>query len=235
MVRLEWAEAEQALKRALELNPSDVGAHLSMAEWVLCHGDRNRAVALARQARSLDPLSARTGTSVALLLSKAGQLDEGLVIVRLVLAERPNYMQAEFVLGAALSANGQIQEAIACLERASELSGRSPGVLAILAQAYAQAGRPREARRLVDEILSSGKNSWLSPFTLAMACVTVGEHGQAIEWLERGFRERSRGIYLLPTTATFDPLRTDSSVRCTHEERHGSLSGRGLPSDRGRF
>ena len=51
----DWAGAEQAYKRALELNPSNVTARQWYAECLACLGRHDEAIAECERARTLDP------------------------------------------------------------------------------------------------------------------------------------------------------------------------------------
>jgi len=50
--------------------------------------------------------------------------------------------------------NGHPDEAIPVLEKAAALSDRSPAIIGVLVRAYAHAGRPAEALRLLGELSS---------------------------------------------------------------------------------
>src|SRR6202171_306592 len=54
---LDWHGPEHEFKRALELNPSDAAAHVRYAGYLAAVGELDQAVAEAKRARDLDPLS----------------------------------------------------------------------------------------------------------------------------------------------------------------------------------
>src|SRR5215469_15563799 len=146
-----WSDAEAEYKKALELNPNDAGAHLGFAGWLLCHGRSEEAQAWSQRARQLDPLGV-TGTDIGWILFLSRQYDQAIRELRSDLAVHNNDAAALWFLGFALIANGQANEAIPVLEKASVLSERSPAVIGVLVRAYAHADRRTEALRLLEEL-----------------------------------------------------------------------------------
>ena len=81
-----------------------------------------------------------------------------------------------------------------------------PPYLAALGHAYAIAGQPDKARRLLPP---SRRAHTSLPLDVATIHVGLGERDQAIEWLERALKERAYGSGFLPTDPRFDPVRSD--------------------------
>ena len=73
-----WSEAENQFKRALELNPNDVNAHLFYAHFLSNLGRHAEALAEIRLARELDPLFPFAGALEGQFLLHAGRTDEAL-------------------------------------------------------------------------------------------------------------------------------------------------------------
>ena len=149
----QWSDAEAEFKRALELNSNDTGAHVGYAKWLLCQGRTDEALAWVQRARELDPLGGDTplggiAITTGFILFHARRYDEAITELR-------NYDPDHWILGLALIANGQPDEAITLLEKALG-TDRSPAVMGVLVRAYAHAGRREEALRLVDELNDGG-------------------------------------------------------------------------------
>ena len=101
-----------------------------------------------------------------------------------------------------------LPEAIRELEATIKWAGTDsvPVYLAALGHAYAVAGEPRRARRLLAALQA---RPYVSPVDVATIHVGLGERDQALDWLERAFRERAYGLVFLPSDPRFDPVRSD--------------------------
>jgi TolB-like protein len=82
-----WAEAEAEYGRALEVNPSDSGAHVGYARWLLCQG-RTQEARLGRTRTRAGPL-ALIGMDIGWILFHARRYDEAIREVRGVLSVDP--------------------------------------------------------------------------------------------------------------------------------------------------
>jgi pentatricopeptide repeat protein len=205
----QWSDAEAEYKRALELNPNDVAAHLGFADWLLCQGRTEEALTWSRRARELDPLGV-TGLSNGWILFHARRYDESIRELRSVTAVHPDYAVAQWFLGFALIAKGQPEEAIPVLNKALSLTGGSSAVLGVLIRAYAHAGRRTEALRLLDELKQRQKAGYVPAGAFVNAYLGLDDREQAFVWLERAYQEHSNILQNLKIHPFFDPLRGDA-------------------------
>ena len=204
----QWSDAEGEYKWALELNPNDAGAHLAFARWLVCQGRTDEAQAWSRRARQLDPLAISWG-DIGWILFQSRHYEEAIRELRSGLAVRPDDAGAYWFLGFALTANGEADEAIPVLEKALNLSQRSPAVIGVLVRAYAHAGRRTEALRLLDELKRRQQTGYVPPAAFVNAYLGLGDNEQAFAWLERAYQEQSNILQFLKVHPFFDPLRSD--------------------------
>jgi len=204
----QWSDAEAEYKRALELNSNDAGAHVGYAKWLLCQGRTDEALAWVQRARELDPLGGAGVTPLGIpaitngfILFYARRYDEA---IRELRNDNPDH----WILGLALIANGQPDEAITVLEKALG-PDRNPAVMGMLVRAYAHAGRRREALRLLDELKRRQQTSYVAPTPFVDAYLGLGDNEQALAWLERAYQEQSNILMLIKVYPNFDPLRSD--------------------------
>jgi TolB-like protein/DNA-binding winged helix-turn-helix (wHTH) protein/tetratricopeptide (TPR) repeat protein len=204
----QWSDAEAEFKRALELNSNDVGAHVGYAKWLLCQGRTDEALAWVQRARELDPLGGAGITPLGaiaitngFILFHARRYDEA---IRELRRDDPNH----WILGLALIANGQPDEAITVLEKALG-PDRNPVVMGMLVRAYAHAGRRREALRLVDELKRRQQTGYVAPTPFVDAYLGLGDNEQALAWLDRAYQEQSNILQLIKVHPFLDPLRGD--------------------------
>jgi tetratricopeptide (TPR) repeat protein len=204
----QWSNAEAEFKRALELNSNDAGAHVGYAKWLLCQGRTDEALAWVQRARELDPLGGAGITPLGgvaitngFILFHARRYDEA---IRELRNDDPDH----WILGLALIANGQADEAITVLEKALD-TDRNPAVMGVLVRAYAHDGRRREALRLVDELKRRQQTGYVAAAPFVNAYLGLGDNEQALAWLERAYQEQSNILQLIKVHPYFDPLRDD--------------------------
>jgi hypothetical protein len=65
------------------------------------------------------------------------------------------------------------------------------------------------ARRLLAE-LTSARGRYVPSYDIALIYSALGDVTQAMEWLERAYRERSHSIAFLRVDPALDPLRNDA-------------------------
>jgi pentatricopeptide repeat protein len=202
-----WTEAEGEYRRALALNPDSAEAHQWYALWLVCQGRADEAVAAIQRARALDPMGV-SGGSVAWILFQAHHYDEAIHESRSALALQPDSASNLTGLGFALIANNQPAVAIPALEKAVSLSG-SPAAIGILIRAYAQAGRRRDAMRLLAELKRRKAAGYIPAGAFVNAYLGLGDKEQTFYWLEQAFQEQSNILQFLKSHPYFDPIRSD--------------------------
>jgi tetratricopeptide (TPR) repeat protein len=204
----QWAEAEAEFRRALELAPSDASAQAGFADWLMCQGHTEEALAWARRAREHDPLAV-SGVSIGWLLFHARRFDEAIHEFRSALAVHPDDVDANWFLGFALIANHQPEEAIPVLEKTVSIANRSPGSIELLSAAYAHAGRRTQALRLIDELKERRKTGYVPAGAFINPYLALRDYEQAFVWFERAYEEKSNILQFLKVHPFFDPVRGD--------------------------
>jgi TolB-like protein/DNA-binding winged helix-turn-helix (wHTH) protein/Tfp pilus assembly protein PilF len=203
-----WAEAEAEYKLALELSPNDAGAHIEYADWLMCQGRTEEAVAWDMRAREHDPLAV-PGGRIAWILFHARRYDESIQELRSVLAVQPDDARTLENLGYNLIAKGQPEEAIPLLEKALAITHRTPAIVGELIGAYAHAGRRADALRLLAELKRRNQLGYVPTAAFVDAYLGLDDREQAFAWLERAYQEHSYMLQLVKVHPYFDPLRGD--------------------------
>ena len=201
----DWAGAEAAFRRALELSPSNADAYDFYGRMCSALGRFDEALALVRRAQQLDPLAHRTDFANALL--RAGRCDQAAVEAARAVEFEPEHARARATLGWALLKTGRVAEGLAELERAVELSARTVQWLAQLGQAYAMSGREVAARDILRQLEQRAAAGYVSPYHLAFVHTGLGEHDRAIDLLERAVDEGSGSVHGIRGSFLLAPLR----------------------------
>ena len=205
----DWAAAEAALKRAIELNPNDAESHRTYAYYLSARGDAEGALAQARQAEQLDPLSLISRITTGWVYYYAGQYQPAVEQCRKALELDANSAGAHDCLASSFTMLGMHQEAIAHGKQAAALWGNEPSRAAGLGRAYARAGDKAAARGVLREMLERSSRSYVPPYLIATVLVSLDEQQQALTWLERALSDRDRYLVLLNVDCAFKPLRKD--------------------------
>jgi serine/threonine-protein kinase len=189
-VDFDWVGAEQEFRRALELNPaSPIVRYWYGFFFLRPMGRLDEALSEVRRAVELDPLSAIYNTCLAHLYYARGQYDLAIAQHRRAMDLDPGWYVPHWLLAIQYAHIGMFEEAIASAQKACELSGRNAPAVGILALAYGLAGRPSEARALLEELTTLRRTTYVPPFAMAAVYRSLGELDQALEWLEKGVEE----------------------------------------------
>jgi TolB-like protein len=209
VMQFDWMGAESEFRRALELGPKvfDVWMHYSI--WYLFpKGCLNEAVAAARMAVEMDPLSpiAQHQLGVAYLLAR--EYDQAIEQFGKLLELNPRFGLAHLFLGIAKIITGRQNKGVASIEAGVHLLGRTPLSLAFLASVYARAGRISEAHKLLAELQDAAHRTYVSPFHFALVYLGFGDVDACFDWLDKAFEERNSMIFIISVNPLFDPLRS---------------------------
>jgi serine/threonine-protein kinase len=200
--------AERRYRRAIEFNPGYATAHHWYALFLVAGGRFQEAIAEAEQARRLDPLSRVINAAVGTVHLFSRDYVASIAEFRAILVTDPDWSSGLGMLGRALAAAGQYDEAIAQIQQALELSGR-PSHKALLAYTLAAAGRAAEARALLRQLRAPAAGSIVAPVDLAAVHVALGEHDEALRVLHLGVEERDEEMMYLKVDPRYDPIRRD--------------------------
>jgi tetratricopeptide (TPR) repeat protein len=205
----DWGEADRHFKRAVDLNPSYETALSFYSFNLACMGRIEEALALAKRAQRLDPVSAGAQMNVGVILYFARRYDDAIAAIKETLDLDPDFGPAHVMLGRIYVAKGMPDRAVTELERARGLMGRRPDVLTPFAYALARAGRQREARTMLDRLHDLSQPRPAAPIRLALVHIALGETDRAFEWLEKAIEARDWQMVLLNVEPAFDSLRSD--------------------------
>jgi hypothetical protein len=85
----------------------------------------------------------------------------------------------------------------------------SPFYLAGLAHAYALAGRRSAAEQVLQALLERARQSYVSPFDIALIYAALGEKDTAFAWMAKAVAEHSTWLVYSKWEPRLDPLRSD--------------------------
>jgi len=158
---------------------------------------------------ALDPLAVQHGPGLAFVYQSARRFEEAVTECRKSLDLDPNQLLALWIRGISYCHLGKHAEAIADLEKATNLTPDSY-YSGCLAYAYARAGRTDDAIRVVGELAARSASEYVAPPFFVWAYGALGRIDRAYDFLEKAFAERHPLVVPLSHWQIYDTLRTDS-------------------------
>jgi DNA-binding winged helix-turn-helix (wHTH) protein/Tfp pilus assembly protein PilF len=222
----DWAGAEAALKRAIELNPSLVEARLACGHLLVNLGRFDEGLEQVREARALDPLSPLVNSLLAGFLTAARQPEAAHKQLQRALDLQPDFWIALQVRGGMALDRGDVAAAIADFQRAVESSHRASQILVVLAIACVQAGDRVQAQAILDELVGRRAAGYVPATSVAAVAAALGDTGVALGELERAHRERDIRMAFLKVDARWNVLRSQLRFQVL-AQRMGLVSDRG--------
>jgi serine/threonine protein kinase/tetratricopeptide (TPR) repeat protein len=189
-----WAAAEEGYRKAIELNPGSDLAHREYSNFLLAMGFADKAVAEARIAQSLDPLSVYATHQLGWSLLATDRLSEAAIQFRKALDLNPTWIWGNIKLGMSLALMGDKENAMEALSRADELlAGKLPSPLAQswLAQIDYLCGNEDRINETMTRLQSQAELTYVEPYALADMFFRLGDYDKMFEYLEQGFEVKS--------------------------------------------
>lgn len=207
-----WDEAAREFRTAIALNPNYATARqwFSMTLFMTQHQDE--ALIEARRATELDPLSLVISTNYGQVLYLARRYGDAERELRTTLERDPTFAYAWSTLALVLLQEHRSSEAITAWRRALALEGEHSwaGYLAYLGYAYAVTGQPDSARAILRTLRDPHARRYLSPGTIGLVQLGLGERDSAFASFTRAIDEHDAVVdYGFPADPLFDALRSD--------------------------
>jgi tetratricopeptide (TPR) repeat protein len=135
-----WAEADEEFRKGIAANPDAPSSYFYYAMYLGVLGRHEEAIAAAKRAIELDPLSAPSNTGLGTVLQWSGRNDEAVVQARKAIALDPLFSDAHSLLALAYEQLGRYDDAIAEYLEADRLKGIGLSAVADLKSGYANSG-----------------------------------------------------------------------------------------------
>jgi TolB-like protein/Flp pilus assembly protein TadD len=190
-------------ERTLQLNPNDATARQWFANDTLANvGQTEREIAELKRAVELDPLSLVINSNLGVAYIHAGRPDEAIAQLRKTVELDGTFYYARYNLAQALELKGLIPEATAEYQKTMGMT-EDPVPLGMLGRLYALHGQKDEALKILQRLRQNREQRYTAAYSLALIYVGLGDHNEALNWLEQGYREHD-GFNIGPIRV--DPL-----------------------------
>ena len=205
----DWPGAEREYRRALDLNPGDAFTTSNYVSFLTQQGRADEAIAEARSAVERDPLSPMVRHFLADVLYMAKQFEAAIEESNIGLGLDPHYYQFYWDLGWALAGLGKYEEAVAALKQAVTVAPSDPLSYYLHGWALGLAGYEAEAGQILKDLEQRRPQEHVSGFLMAHLSLGLGDHDQAIAWLQRGASDQDALMPWISAWPACDPLRSD--------------------------
>ncbi|MBL8111878.1 MAG: winged helix-turn-helix domain-containing protein [Acidobacteria bacterium] len=214
----DWSAAEATLRKGLALDPGSPIGHDLLGILCSSTGRFDEAVAEARTALALVPLSPYLGWDLAEALLWARRLPEARVQLERTTATEPAFLPVRFQLANVLALLGEdaraLEEELAALRQ----SGTSAETESALRAALKTGGTGAFWRARLVALRKEAAKTYVSPYALALLAARIGDTEEALDALEAAEKARTPELVRVAIDPGLDPVRG--------EARYQSLVGR---------
>jgi serine/threonine-protein kinase len=192
----DWNGAGREFARALALDSTDARTHLFRAWYHNGIGDYDSELQDLRTALRLDPTSPIINARFGSGLYYQHRYDEAADAERRAIALDSTNISAKAELSRTLTEQHRFAEALAIAPKILDLQAGYLGG-GSLGYEYGRAGRRAEALATLHRLEARAKQRYITPEAFAFIALGLGDSATALDWLERGYRQRSFYLVLL--------------------------------------
>ena len=202
----DWETAGRELDRALAIDSTEPYTHLYRAWFLRCRGQLEASLQEMRTAQRLDPLNQIFNARVGTTLNSLRRHREAEAELRQAIELDSTNGEAWTELGMSLTFQRRYREALAVFPIDTTDARPFPRT-AFYAYALGMAGRRADAQAIEQRLERHARDRYITPETFAIAALGLSDTATALDWLERGYRERSFFLWTIGTDPLFDSLR----------------------------
>ena len=205
----DWNGAETEFRRALRLNPDLVSAHQRFGSYLSFQGRFEESIRHYENALELDPFSLQLNMNLASTYYLRGEYDRAIHHLNKTTELEPNYMPTHFVLGCTYIQQGRLEEAIAEFQFIYKLDEEAYLSLGFMGHAHALAGQREEAETLLRILQDISLRKYVSPYSMLVIHVALGEYDRVFEILEQLYEEDNDWMVWLKVSPELKTIRND--------------------------
>ena len=200
-----WSEAEREYLRAIELDPSYARARHWYANILSLNGRHEEAIAQARAAADLEPLSLIIlSGALGHAYTVAGHYDAAAAVYRSALEHDRTFANAHYGLAKLYWRQGRLTDARQSMQRAVDIDARADWTVVLAAMDAALGDR---APALAYLATLERDPEAISAISFATLYAQLGQVEQALTVLERALEERDPTLPSIKDDPGLDPLR----------------------------
>jgi TolB-like protein/DNA-binding winged helix-turn-helix (wHTH) protein/lipopolysaccharide biosynthesis regulator YciM len=208
--RWEWERADNECQRAIELDPKLAEAWHFRAKIYAALNRHPEAIEFQKKASELDP--SQRPFALAYSYQLARQYDAALTEAKQRLEVNPNDASLHWILADIYRCKGEDQKTVAELEKLASLQGIKD-YPSVIRRENERGGYKAVVREHLNFKLKESRESYVSPVELALQYATLGDHENAMAYLEKGLEEHSPLLLWIQCDPAYDFLHDDPRYR----------------------
>ena len=207
--------AEDALRKAIEIDPKQAKILAELGRLKLAAGDTQSAQKWLRSALDLQPGLVDARGNLAMVDARRGDLISAEKLLRQALEDDPNYMEGHLNLGLILAQQNRKSDAELELNKAVSMAPKDPATLSTVGKAEMQLGNATEGVALLRKVVDLAPDLAAAHLDLALALADSYDLASALEQTSEAVRlapqsgvahfYRGRILYDLGRTADAQP------------------------------
>lgn len=202
------AGAEEEVKKAIELEPSNVDAHHWYAMVLMTSGHLKEAEAQMRTALAIDPKALILQTNLGWVHYLERDYPKAIEEIQAVLKDNPNFLTAHYKLWWTYSVVGDQRHAWAEFKTVAD-SVMTPENVKRLEDVYQKEGYEGTLRAITSATSSEGAAASANMVDNARCMSFAGDKAGALKFLERGLKNREGWMIFVESDPAFDSLRAE--------------------------
>lgn len=223
----DWAGAQIAIERAIELEPNNTLVLGSAASIASTFGRLPEAIELFEKTVLLDPINLPALVALGRRYLLVGRIDDAFDAFNRVRAIKPDYPGLNFQLSRAYMMRGDFENALLEIEKTPDAFYYRHQI----AQLLSTMGKEAEAQTLINELLETSADE--APRAMATIYASRGEIDLAFEWLEIAYEQDDVNPETLLGNLWWRKLTSDSRY-AAYVEKFGLLEEwRAMPPEHG--
>ena len=210
--RYQWADARKHFLHALDLSYGASHHRMPYAYWCLQpQGLLEDALREMERVSVQDPLAAalRVRTAKGRILFALRRFEEAAEWFRRSLEINPHSPSYLLFFAMACVRQNRSGQALAAVEQAIEISGRSSFALSISGLVWALAGELEKARRVIEELTERSRTKYVAPTFIARVNACLGDNPAAWNWIDQALGRGDPSLLRIKVDPDFDSLRSD--------------------------
>ncbi len=206
----QYADAEAAYRKAIELDPSNAQAHQWLGEFLVLFRRDEEAIAAMARAVELNPLDANLHKQRAAVLFRARRFADAEASARLAVRMDDKQPYGHGWIGYALLWQGKYDEGLAEIhaDPMSQPDFMKPFVRIQELVTASLRGNAREVARLY-RVVEATHMRQLEPFMMSVAAAAAHEPSAMYEALDAAFHDHSKILFEVSVHPVFDPYRKE--------------------------
>ncbi len=204
----DWGTADNNFRRGIELNPKNAYAHGWYGIYLIARKRNKEADQEAHKALELEPLSPIMNALLGVVLGNGGEIEKGREQLRKALEMEPNLPMAHLWLGQQyFIAPEDFERAIFHLQKAVQLG--ITFALGWVGWVLAHTGKKAEAEKMLARLDEIAKQRYIPPFQKALVFIGLDRLEEALEHLQKAYKEREPFFVFFLLDVVPGPIRSD--------------------------